>query len=129
MPLIIDEAQRIGLILSGLGLLFTTLGIMFFLDRGLLTIGNLLFLAGVSMIVGWKSAINLFFQTKSIKGSVCFFLGIILVLLGWSLFGIIAEFIGVYYLFGSFFPIALAFLKKTACNWHYIIFSWITSIY
>jgi len=112
MPLHLDETQRIGIILSVLGIFFAFLGVIFLFDKGLLTIGNLLFIGGVGLILGREGTVNLFFQKRSLRGSISFFIGIILVLMGWTFIGIIAEAYGFFYIFGSFFPIALAFLRK-----------------
>jgi len=112
MPLHLDETQRIGIILSVLGIFFAFLGVIFLFYKGLLTIGNLLFIGGVGLILGRQGTVNLFFQKRSLRGSISFFIGIILVLMGWTFIGIIAEAYGFFYIFGSFFPIALAFLRK-----------------
>jgi len=112
MPLQLDETQRIGIILTLLGIFFTFLGVVLLFDKGLLTIGNLLFIGGVALIVGREGTMNLFFQKRSLKGSICFFIGIVLVLIGWTFIGIIVEAYGFFYIFGSFFPIALAFMRN-----------------
>jgi len=88
------------------------LGVVLLFDKGLLTIGNLLFIGGVALIVGREGTMNLFFQKRSLKGSICFFIGIVLVLIGWTFIGIIVEAYGFFYIFGSFFPIALAFMRN-----------------
>ena len=46
------------------------------------------------------------------RGTICFITGIILVLIGWSIIGILIEGFGVINLFGNFFPIAFAFIKR-----------------
>ncbi len=52
MELFYDDTKKIGLGLIGIGLVFYGLGIVFFLDRGFLCIGNLAFIMGLIVVVG-----------------------------------------------------------------------------
>ena len=45
-------ATEIGIGLTSFGCLFTLLGVMLFFDRGLLSMGNILFLSGVTTTIG-----------------------------------------------------------------------------
>ncbi len=47
-----------------------------------------------------------------IKGTVCFFIGVFLVLVGWTVIGMLVEGFGFVNLFGDFFPFILAFVAK-----------------
>lgn len=73
---------------------------------------QLLFLAGVPMIIGLKKTGRFFFQRRKVKGTACFLGGVCMVFLGWSFFGLIVEGFGFLNLFGDFFPVVLAFLRN-----------------
>ncbi|XP_031481731.1 vesicle transport protein GOT1-like [Nymphaea colorata] len=108
----LDEQKRIGVGLIGFGLAFTFLGIILFLDRGLLALGNILCLSGVALILGWRSTCKLFSEKVNIKGSLSFFVGVFLILVGWPILGILLEFYGSVVLFRGFWPSIKVFL----CN-------------
>eukprot|EP00227_Mantoniella_beaufortii_P005010 CAMPEP_0197605434 /NCGR_PEP_ID=MMETSP1326-20131121/43108_1 /TAXON_ID=1155430 /ORGANISM="Genus nov. species nov., Strain RCC2288" /LENGTH=138 /DNA_ID=CAMNT_0043173235 /DNA_START=66 /DNA_END=482 /DNA_ORIENTATION=+ len=107
-----DDKQKIGIGLTSFGLLFTLLGIMFFFDRGLLSMGNILFLAGVTMTIGPKRTLKFFVKRRNLKGSACFLGGLSLVFVGWPFIGMCVEGYGFLVLFSAFFPTVLLFLKR-----------------
>eukprot|EP01090_Pellita_catalonica_P018849 TRINITY_DN621_c0_g1_i2.p1 TRINITY_DN621_c0_g1~~TRINITY_DN621_c0_g1_i2.p1 ORF type:complete len:111 (-),score=3.04 TRINITY_DN621_c0_g1_i2:291-623(-) len=98
--MMISDNQKIGMLLTGFGLFFTFFGVVLFFDRGLLAIGNLLFLAGVTLVIGLKKTYSFFFQWRKIRGTVCFLGGIFLVIIGWAFVGMIIEVFGFINLFG-----------------------------
>lgn len=129
---------EIGVALTGLGALFLFLGMLFFFDRGLLAMGNVrfnyllrlvqtvsanghiyaynflqvLFLAGVSVILGLQSAARFFLKPKNYKGSIFFISGVVLVVWGWTLIGFAVETYGFWHLFSAFVPVVLSALRK-----------------
>lgn len=107
-----DDRRKIGVGLTAFGLLFTFLGVLFFFDRGLLAMGNLLFLAGVGTTIGPRATLRFFMRRKNIKGSVCFLVGVTLILVKWALVGICVETYGFWLLFSGFFPVVLGFLRR-----------------
>eukprot|EP01031_Cornospumella_fuschlensis_P038649 gene38649-46984_t len=82
--MVLDENQKIGVGLICLGLGFVVLGIVMFLDA----------------------------SRDRIRGTVCFFLGILLVLLRYSVVGILIEFFGFLNLFGNFLPTVLTVSRQ-----------------
>ncbi|KAJ8903968.1 hypothetical protein NDN08_000499 [Rhodosorus marinus] len=74
--------------------------------------GNILFLSGVTLVIGPQRSVTFFFQKKKLKGSIVFFVGIALVLIKWPVIGILVESFGFINLFGDFFPIAVTFLRR-----------------
>ena len=66
---------------------------------------QLFFLTGVVLIIGFQKAFQFFIQKEKRKGSICFFIGILLVLFGRTFIGLIIEAFGVLNLFGfDFYP-------------------------
>ncbi|KAG9508446.1 Vacuolar protein sorting-associated protein 11-like protein, partial [Fragariocoptes setiger] len=101
---------QIGLGLTGFGLTFIFLGIVLLFDKGLLAIGNVLFITGVSFLIGLRKTFTFFLQKHKLKGSIAFFLGIFIVLSGHPVIGILIEACGFYWLFRSFIPTAFNYL-------------------
>lgn len=92
--------------------MFFMLGIVFFFNARLLAFGNLLFLAGIFLLIGTQKAVAFFTSPHKIKGTVCFGTGIILILFKWAFVGFAVEVLGILALFGSFFGVILSFLRQ-----------------
>mmetsp|Transcript_12910 Transcript_12910/g.17654 ORF Transcript_12910/g.17654 Transcript_12910/m.17654 type:complete len:139 (+) Transcript_12910:296-712(+) len=108
-----DDKTKIGIGLTFFGVIFTVLGVVFFFDQGLLSLGNLLFLSGVAVTIGGRRTFNFFFKRKrNYKGTAFFLGGLLLVLYGWALLGMILESYGFVLLFSDFFPTVLIFLRR-----------------
>ncbi|KAJ1916966.1 Golgi Transport, partial [Tieghemiomyces parasiticus] len=101
----LSDVQKIGVGLTGFGVVFTFLGVILFFDAGLIAIGNvsdaIMFLAGVTLIIGVQKSVYFFTRPGKIRGSVCFFFGILLVLVKWPIIGLLVETFGFINLFGS----------------------------
>ncbi|KAK9814963.1 hypothetical protein WJX73_003431 [Symbiochloris irregularis] len=107
-----DDRKKIGIGLTGFGFLFTFLGVLFFFDRGLLAMGNLLFLCGVAMTIGPSATVRFFMRRKNHKGSGFYLAGFAIVLWGWPIPGMALEGYGFWVLFSGFFPTVLGFLRR-----------------
>lgn len=107
-----DDQRKIGVGLTGFGALFIFLGVLFFFDKGLLAMGNLMFLSGVSLTIGFRSTLSFFTKRRNYKGSSAFLGGLLLVISGWTFFGFILEMYGFVLLFRDFFPTVLMFLRR-----------------
>ncbi|WJZ87985.1 hypothetical protein VitviT2T_007325 [Vitis vinifera] len=82
------EQKRVGLGLIGFGIFFTFLGVILFFDRGLLALGNIFWLTGVALLIGWRSTWNLFSNRANYKGSISFLLGLFLIFVRWPIVGV-----------------------------------------
>ncbi|OQR74873.1 vesicle transport protein GOT1B-like [Tropilaelaps mercedesae] len=54
--------QKIGVGLSGLGVTFIVLGMLLLFDKGLLALGNIMFVTGLTLVVGVQRTLSFFFQ-------------------------------------------------------------------
>ncbi|WVY94261.1 hypothetical protein V8G54_033349, partial [Vigna mungo] len=102
----------IGLGLTGFGIFFSFLGVMFFFDKGLLAMGNILFVSGVSLTIGLKSTMQFFMKRSNFKGTISFGIGFIILILGWPILGMIVESYGFIVLFSGFWPTLAVFIQK-----------------
>ena len=76
------------------------LGVMMFFDTALLAMGNLMFLAGLVLILGVGNTFTFLFQKRKLRGTVCFLGGIVVVLCKYPIVGICIEGFGFINLFG-----------------------------
>ncbi|KAL5554972.1 hypothetical protein UlMin_037208, partial [Ulmus minor] len=106
------ETFKIGLGLIGFGIFFSFLGVILFFDRGLLALGNIFWLTGVTLLLGWRSTWNLFTNQANYKGTVSFLLGLFFLFVRWPIVGIILEIYGCIVLFGGFWPSVKMFLNQ-----------------
>ncbi|KAI9220667.1 vesicle transport protein [Blastocladiella britannica] len=88
------------------------MGMVLFFDGGLLAIGNVLFLAGVTMLIGITKTVAFFARKNKLRGTVCFLAGVILVFMRWPKIGMLVEMFGFVNLFGDFFPVVISFLRR-----------------
>ncbi|CED82319.1 got1-domain-containing protein [Phaffia rhodozyma] len=108
----LTDMQKIGVGLTSFGMLFMLLGIIMFFDGALLALGNILFLSGLTLIIGPTKTFQFFARKQKIRGTIAFFLGFILVFLKWPFIGVCVEGFGFLNLFGDFFPVILNFLRQ-----------------
>ncbi|KAF5733884.1 vesicle transport protein GOT1B-like isoform X1 [Tripterygium wilfordii] len=107
-----NDRKKIGLGLTGFGILFTFLGVIFFFDKGLLAMGNILFFSGVALTIGLKSSMQFFMKRQNYKGTISFGVGFFLVVIGWPILGMILESYGFIVLFSGFWPTLSVFLQR-----------------
>ncbi|XP_054641953.1 vesicle transport protein GOT1A [Dunckerocampus dactyliophorus] len=103
-------AINIGIGLVGFGLFFLLFGVLLYFDSVLLAFGNMLFLTGLTFIIGFRRTAYFFFQRQKLKGSFFFLGGVSLVLCRWPIVGMLVESYGFILLFRSFFPTVVGFV-------------------
>ncbi|ORY47432.1 Got1-like protein [Rhizoclosmatium globosum] len=88
------------------------LGVLMLFDSGLLAIGNIMFLAGLFLLIGIQKTYAFFARPQKLRGTLCFFGGILLVFVRWPVVGMGVEVFGFVNLFGDFFPVVVSFMRK-----------------
>lgn len=96
----LNDQQKIGVGLVSLGSLFLVLGILLFFDAALLALGNVLFTSGITLLIGPQKTFYFFARREKLRGTVCFFAGMILVFARWTFVGMLVEMFGFLNLFG-----------------------------
>lgn len=69
----------------------------------LIVLEQILFLLGLTLIIGLQKTAVFFARRQKLKGTAAFAAGIILILLRWPLVGFLIELYGIFVLFGDFF--------------------------
>jgi ABC-type Co2+ transport system permease subunit len=108
----LSDNRSIGVMLSALGMLFSFSGIILFLDKGLMALGNIMFLAGITMTIGARATIKFFARPRHRIGSVCFLGGSSLIIFSWTLIGLAIQAYGFWRLFSAFFPTVLQYARQ-----------------
>ncbi|KII70130.1 Vesicle transport protein GOT1A [Thelohanellus kitauei] len=106
----LNERQKIGLYIVGFGAVFYTMGIFLFLDRVLISFGNILMVSGILTIMGLSKGSRFLFTPGKLKGTFLFLVGFFLVIIKWSFLGTIMELVGIFLLFSGFIPTVFGFL-------------------
>mmetsp|Transcript_19654 Transcript_19654/g.61649 ORF Transcript_19654/g.61649 Transcript_19654/m.61649 type:complete len:139 (+) Transcript_19654:119-535(+) len=109
----LDDNKKIGIGLCGIGLACVVLGVFLLFERTLLALGNVAFLMGLAMLLGPSKAVRFFVRREKWKGSSAYFVGIVLIVVGWSFCGFVVEMYGVWKLFAAFLPNVITSLKMT----------------
>jgi hypothetical protein len=98
---------EIGVGLTSFGGIFMFLGVVMFFDGGLLALGNILFIAGLTLIIGPQKTFYFFARKNKMRGTACFFGGILLVFFKRPFIGMLIETFGFLNLFGLVLCIAI----------------------
>ncbi|KAG5360503.1 Protein transport protein [Yarrowia sp. B02] len=107
-----SDMQKYGAAFTAGGVFFIFLGIMTFFDSALMAFGNILFLIGITLLIGPQKTLAFFARRQKIRGSIAFALGIFLILIKRPFIGFAIELVGILALFGDFFAVIVAFLRS-----------------
>ncbi|CAI4210586.1 unnamed protein product [Parascedosporium putredinis] len=116
----LSDSQKIGVAFcSGeqrltvdVGGFFLIGGVMLFFDRAMLAMGNILFLIGLTIIIGPQKTLLFFARKQKLKGTAAFFGGLGLILMRWTLIGFFVELYGIMVLFGDFLGTIAGFARN-----------------
>lgn len=95
-------------------------GVLLFFDRAMLAMGNILFLIGLTIIIGPQKTLLFFARKNKAKGTAAFFGGLSLILLKWPLIGFCIELYGIMILFGDFLGTIASFARSVPVVGPYI---------
>ncbi|KOS17621.1 Protein transport protein GOT1 [Escovopsis weberi] len=112
MSMWLSDTQKIGVVFCSGGGLFLIGGVMFFFDRAMLAMGNILFLIGLTIIIGPQKTLLFFARKQKAKGTAAFFAGLILILIRWTFTGFLVEAYGIAVLFGDFLGTIAGFARS-----------------
>ncbi|MGH0134756.1 UNVERIFIED_CONTAM: hypothetical protein FKN15_006929 [Acipenser sinensis] len=73
---------------------------------------KILFVAGLSFVIGLERTFKFFFQKHKMKATGFFLGGVFIVLIGWPVVGMVLEIYGFFLLFRGFFPVAVGFIRR-----------------
>lgn len=77
-----------------------------------LVLTQILFLIGITLLIGPQKTLAFFARRQKIRGSIAFGLGIFLILIKRPFIGFAIEMVGILALFGDFFAVIVAFLRS-----------------
>lgn len=113
--------------LLAIAMICYTLGIMFLFRRSLILIANVshqspqvLFLAGLYFFIGIAGTVKFFSKKGKKKGSVVYFIGLILIWLQFTFFGALVQLSGLFIIFRSFLPEFYDYLCRLPFVGHYL---------
>jgi len=76
----------------------------------MLAMGNILFIIGLTLIIGIQKTLAFFARRQKLKGTIAFAAGIALILMKWAFVGFVVELYGIFVLFGDFFATIAGFV-------------------
>ncbi|KAL8400011.1 hypothetical protein RB594_000428 [Gaeumannomyces avenae] len=120
MSMWLSDTQKIGVAFCTGGGFFLIAGVMMFFDRAMLAMGNIIFLIGLTIIIGPQKTLLFFARKQKAKGTAAFFLGLILILMKWPLIGFCVELYGIAILFGDFLGTIAGFARNAPVVGPYI---------
>ncbi|KAF8473148.1 got1 family protein [Kalaharituber pfeilii] len=106
----LSDTQKVGAGFCSGGGFFFLFGLMLFFDRAMLAMGNILFLIGITLLLGAKKTFNFFARKEKLKGTACFIVGIAFILARLPMIGFFIECYGLLCLFSDFFGVIVGFI-------------------
>jgi hypothetical protein len=73
---------------------------------------QILFLIGLTIIIGPQKTLLFFARRQKLKGTAAFFMGLFLILMRWALIGFLVELYGIFILFGDFLGTIAGFARN-----------------
>ncbi|CAN0200101.1 unnamed protein product [Ectocarpus sp. 4 AP-2014] len=89
-------------------ILLTMMGVSLMFEKNLIRLGNLGFVAGMTLFIGPSNVVRYFTQASKLRGSVIFAVGFFFVFTGHPIIGLAVEVFGFLNLFGNMLPMVWA---------------------
>ncbi|KAF1825992.1 Got1-domain-containing protein [Dissoconium aciculare CBS 342.82] len=105
----LSDSQKVGVAFCSGGVFFLLFGLILFFDRALLSMGNILFLVGITLLLGPQRTAAFFLRKQKWRGTTAFWLGVVLILSRWTFIGFAVQCYGMFILFGEFFKTIAGF--------------------
>ncbi|EME88741.1 uncharacterized protein MYCFIDRAFT_185301 [Pseudocercospora fijiensis CIRAD86] len=105
----LSDSQKIGVAFCTGGGFFLLFGLILLFDRALLAMGDILFLIGITLLLGPQRTFAFFARKQKWRGSLAFWAGILLILIRWPFIGFLVQTYGMFILFGEFFKTLASF--------------------
>ena len=121
MPLSIIP-QSIRVVDLAIGLLWEMLDLLLQCNNGAdsIDIKQILFLIGLTIIIGPSRTVVFFARRQKLKGTAAFAAGIVLILIKWAFVGFVVELYGIFVLFGDFLATIAGFVGNVPMIGPYI---------
>ncbi|CAM9555873.1 unnamed protein product, partial [Phaeothamnion confervicola] len=104
--------KKWGVIGIGAGMAITMMGATLFFEKHLIRLGNLMFVAGVSLFVGPSRTVRYFTRPNKLRGTIIFLAGFFMVFTGHPIIGLALEVFGFLNLFGNLLPVIFAMARN-----------------
>ncbi|MEN2496890.1 MAG: hypothetical protein MHMPM18_001355 [Marteilia pararefringens] len=97
----LSQKTKISATLCGLGSFLFIMGVIFFMERNLMAIGDLMILAAIFNYIGIETVVPSLVKPENYKQSIGLILGTVLILLSWTFVGLIVQIYGIFSLLKS----------------------------
>lgn len=102
---------EIGMFMLAISMLLYALGVLFLFRRSLILVSNVhfylgkvLFFVGLYFFIGVTGIIKFFTKKGKIQGSAVYFIGLSIIVIGFTFVGTVVQLIGLFIIFRSFLP-------------------------
>ncbi|SIO73174.1 CGI-141 protein homolog, putative [Babesia microti strain RI] len=104
------------MLLVGLAILFNCVGLLLLFDRFFLCLSSFLMIVGLYTLLGWRKFIKFFWARHKRVGTIAFYGGFFVILIGFSFVGYFIQIFGLYKLFVTFIPNLITYLDVTPAS-------------
>lgn len=111
--------QKAGLGFLAFGVSFLFLSVMLFFDGGLMALGNIFLLLGLSLVVGLQRSLGYFLERSRAKATGALLFGMAVVLYGFPMIGIVLELYGLVIILRGLFPGVLSTIRAMCSTWFF----------
>lgn len=104
--------RKYGIVFMGGGSVVSALGVALMFEKNLMRLGNFCQVCGLALLFGPARLVKYLMDPKKVRATATFCVGFLLMMRGNPILGLVLEVFGFMNLFGNFFPIVAATLKR-----------------